>query len=209
MKKILRFFTGLFLLVLTFGLIWAAAAIYDTGNKLTVDTFFFQPANLSERRPGGPKSISDIGDDEIRRMLIDKFVSEYFYVIPNSLDIENRVAGKGGLKGIVSPQVFKAWQAGEAVNIQELAAEKAMRTARVINIIPRPGVSDYWTIDYELHTWMRPNDFSVAPVVERGRLYMSLRYKNGLKTSDQIGRYLETGGDPAALFKFIVTDVQR
>ena len=209
MKKILRFFTGLFLLVLTFGLIWAAAAIYDTGNKLTVDTFFFQPANLSERRPGVPKSISDIGDDEIRRMLIDKFVSEYFYVIPNSLDIENRVAGKGGLKGIVSPQVFKAWQAGEAVNIQELAAEKAMRTARVINIIPRPGVSDYWTIDYELHTWMRPNDFSVAPVVERGRLYMSLRYKNGLKTSDQIGRYLETGGDPAALFKFIVTDVQR
>ena len=209
MKKILRFFTGLFLLVLTFGLIWAAAAIYDTGNKLTVDTFFFQPANLSERRPGVPKSISDIGDDEIRRMLIDKFVSEYFYVIPNSLDIENRLAGKGGLKGIVSPQVFKAWQAGEAVNIQKLAAEKAMRTARVINIIPRPGVSDYWTIDYELHTWMRPNDFSVAPVVERGRLYMSLRYKNGLKTSDQIGHYLETGGDPAALFKFLVTDVQR
>lgn len=209
MKKILRFFTGLFLLVLTFGLIWAAAAIYDTGNKLTVDTFFFQPAHLSERRPGVPKSISDIGDDEIRRMLIDKFVSEYFYVIPNSLDIENRLAGKGGLKGIVSPQVFKAWQAGEAVNIQKLAAEKAMRTARVINIIPRPGVSDYWTIDYELHTWMRPNDFSVAPVVERGRLYMSLRYKNGLKTSDQIGHYLENGGDPAALFKFLVTDVQR
>ena len=209
MKKLIRFLMGLLLLVLTFGMILAAAAIYDTGNKLTVDTFFFQPANLSERRPGTPQSVADIGDEEIRRMLIDKFIAEYFYVIPNTTDLEARRAGKTALVNMVTRNVFEHWQLTEMPKIQDLAADKAMRTARVINIVPRPGVADYWTIDYELQTWPRPNDFSVAPVIEHGRLYMSLRFENGFRPSIQVGPYLEQGGDPAVLFKFMVTDVQQ
>jgi hypothetical protein len=209
MKKILGFLLGLLLIVLTIGLIWGAAAIYDTGNKLTVDTFFFQPANLSDRRPGTPKSVSDVGEDEIRRMLIEKFISEYFYVIPVQQDLEMRLAGKTALVQMALPEVFAAWQIGEATKIQDLIDAKAMRVAHVVNIIPRPGIADYWTIEYELRTWTHPNDLSVLPVVERGRMYMSLRYEPGFRPSIQVGPYLEQGGDPAVLFKFMVTDVQR
>ena len=64
--------------------------------------------------------------------------------------------------------------------------------------------------EYELKTWQTPNNFAIKPVVNRGILYLGINYAPGMR--DKMGKksvedYLESGGDPAAVFKFIVIDV--
>ena len=85
-----------------------------------------------------------------------------------------------------------------------------MRVARVIDKIFRPSGSKYWVVNYELTTWEHPNDFSIPPVVTRGTMYMDIIYKMemwsdvGLET---LHKYLENGGDPAAVFHFRVIQI--
>lgn len=208
MRKIILFFTGLAILLICGGSLFLAGAILDTGNKIAVETYFFQPNNLSSGRPGVPVLPNDLGEDRVTRMLIDKFVTEYFYAIPDEANIIARMNGATVLPYIASGNVFKAWRAGEAQKIQQLARDKSMRTARVVGEILKPMGSDYWTVEYELKTWENPNDMSEIPVITRGRMYVNISYVPGLREPvSYVHEYLEAGNDPAAVFIFKVNAI--
>ena len=207
MKKILMFFAGLLLLVLVFGAIFLTGAIYDAGEKRTVDTYFFRPNNLSTERPGELEPLSDIGDTRLIDMLITRYVAEYFGVLPGG---DYTGTSNNMLAGTSSQSVFRDWQANVAPESQNMATKGMMRTATVVGDITRPGDGDYWRADYELRTWQTPNNLATGPVVTTGTVFLKVRYEPGIRdTRLEYGlhRYLEEGGDPAGFFKFMVQEV--
>ena len=85
-----------------------------------------------------------------------------------------------------------------------------MRTVKVIDKIFQPNGSKYWIVNYELKTWEKPNDFSVAPTITRGTLYMDIYYEPGLRKNvdmEILHNHLEEGGDPARVFDFKVNRI--
>lgn len=210
MKKLLVFFVSLILLVLTGVAIYFAGGIFDAGVNQRVYPFFFQPNNLSSQRPGAPQTPEYIGDSEFRDMLVRKYITEYFFASPDAEDIAKRTSSQGTLSIMSSQGVFEGWLNNEAVTIQKLAEDKSMRTVKVIDKIFQPNGSKYWIVNYELKTWEKPNDFSVAPTITRGTLYMDIYYEPGFpKNADieKIHNYLEEGGDPASVFDFKVNRI--
>lgn len=209
MKKLIMFFSGIVILALMCIALWFAGAIYDTANKVSIDTFFFQPNNLSYQRAGVPATAAELGDELIRNMLIERYLTEYFYVIPDTNDVVNRVDGRTGLYGMSTRAVFDNWRTNIAPAIQKLAQDRVLRTVSVASITP-PTNSAYWTIVYKMETWGQPNNFYVAPTVTYGNIYLNIRFEPGMRDDVRgkpVEEFLEQGGDPAATFKFMVLDV--
>ena len=210
MRKLILFFSGLLLLVLMFCAIVLSGFIYDTGRKATVETYFFQPDDNSARRPGVPASPADFGDENMRDLLIAKYITEYFYVTPDISDLERRKAGRTALVRMSTPSSYQTWLTTTAPEIEELASGGALRTVSLVSASKREN-NKYWEIKYELKTWPKSNNFSVLPTVTNGILYMDILYEPGMRTQINqkgIDQYLESGGDPAAAFRFKVLDVE-
>lgn len=209
MKKLIMFFSGLMLLALMCGALVLAGFIYDTGSKTTIDTYFFQPDDNALRRPGVPVDDVVLGADKMRERLIAKYVTEYFYVTPDMSDMTRRREGRTSLRRMSSRDVFDSWLKNVAPEIEELANSRALRTVSLVSLT-QDANNKYWIAEYELKTWQTPNNFAIKPVVNRGILYLGINYAPGMR--DKIGKksvedYLESGGDLAAVFKFIVIDV--
>lgn len=209
MKKLIMFLSGLMLMVLMCGALVLAGFIYDTGSKTTIDTYFFQPDDNAIRRPGVPVDDVVLGADKMRERLIAKYVTEYFYVTPDMSDMTRRREGLTSLYRMSARPVFNAWLKNVAPEIEELANSRALRTVSLVSLTQDTN-NKYWIAEYELKTWQTPNNFAIKPVVNRGILYLGINYAPGMR--DKIGKksiedYLESGGDPAAVFKFIVIDV--
>ena len=210
MKKVVMFLLGLLLLVLTGVCIYFAGGIFDAGTNQRVYPYFFQPDNLSERRPGVPQTAEYMGDAQFFDLLVRKYVTEYFYAAPDPENIARRMSPLGALARMSATSVFDEWKANQGVVIQNLAAKKSLRTVRIIDKIYQPNGGQYWVVNYELKTWEKPNDFSVAPVVTRGTMYMDIEYKMGMRTDyplDTIHNHLESGGELAAVFQFKVNRI--
>lgn len=213
MKKALTFLSYIIILVAMVGALFLGGAIYDVARKTTIEPYFFQPSNESSRRLPEPESVKDIGAIELRDKLIQKFVTEYFYVLPNYQNIEMRKNGRNsGLRMMSTSAVFNKWLQEVAPEITALAERNVLRTVQVNpqNITQNQGSERYLRIPFTLTTWSRANDFSVAPTVTNGIMYMSAWYSysvaesiNGKSRQD----YLEDGGDPASIFDFGVRDV--
>ena len=174
MKKLIMFLSGLFLLGSTGGAIYIAGAMFDVGISQQITPYFFQPNNLSQRRPGIPQTPRDMGDAKFLDLLVRKYITEYFYVAPDAENIARRTSPTGVIASLSSATVFDEWLNGEAQNIQKLAEDKSMRTAHVIDSIYKPRNSQYWVVNYELKTWSTPNNFSIAPTITRGTMYMDI-----------------------------------
>ena len=203
------FLSGLMLMVLMCGALVLAGFIYDTGSKTTIDTYFFQPDDNAIRRPGVPVDDVVLGADKMRERLIAKYVTEYFYVTPDMSDMTRRREGRTSLRRMSSRDVFDSWLKNVAPEIEELAKSHALRTVSLVSLIQDTN-NKYWIAEYELKTWQTPNNFAIKPVINRGILYLGINYAPGMR--DKMGKksvedYLESGGDPAAVFKFIVIDV--
>ena len=203
------FLSGLLLMVLMCGALVLAGVIYDTGAKTTIDTYFFQPDDNAIRRPEAPVSDAVLGTDKMRERLIAKYITEYFYVTPDMSDVTRRKDGLTSLWRMSSRNVFNTWLTNVAPEIEDLAKSRALRTVSLISVAQDTN-NKYWIVDYELHTWRTPNDFALAPETARGTVYLGINYAPGMR--DKMGKksvedYLESGGDPAAVFKFIVIDV--
>lgn len=214
MRRIIEFLAGLILIVLTGAALCLGAAIYDAGKKLTATPYFFQPDNLSARRVGMPAAATEYGADRIRNMLIEKFVTEYFYAVPDGENITRRIAGRTAMRQLSNNDVFDTWKNTAAAEIQELAENKAMRLVHIAGI-SLPADSQYWVVEYKLATWKRPNDMFSGPVFTDGTMYIKINYEPGVRKRNPVTnksfsmeKYLESGQDPAGVFKFLVTDVQ-
>lgn len=213
MQKSSLFFIGLFILVCMLGLLFFAGAIYDAEKKYSIDTFFFEPASKSANRVAVPVSADDMPDNFLRDMIISRFVNEYFYVIPNSKNAENRAkfqdnAGNmTALRGLAAhANVYEDWKKNVSPEIIRLAGKRALRTVQVVGF--GESESGHLVVEYELRTWNSPNDVMSMPDVTRGVLYMNITKKpiRVLQTADALDR-LKNDVDPVSAFTFGVLDV--
>ena len=209
------FFAGLMLIALSFGMVAVGAAMLDTVNKQSIETYFFQTAKLSTERIGAPATVQDLSTDRVREMLTDKFITEYFYVIPDIKNIEQRKKDRTGLQAMVSADVFDKWLNEVAPEIEEMAQKSSLRTARLISMQQQKNSEQWWELKYELITWDEPNKLNVDPVVTQGSMYVRLRYEPGWKpksstdsTEMDIAAWLEAGKDPAYIFKFKIENIE-
>ena len=208
MKKLIMFFAGLLLMVLMFAALFFAGLIHDTGAKTTIDTYFFQPSDDYTNRPGVPVSPAELGDDGIYNLLLERYITELFYVTPDSSLIKSRIAGETSLMRMSTRAAFDTWLQQIAPELERLASARALRTVRIVDTWAE---SDKYTgVEYELQTWDKPNNFSVQPTLSRGIIYLDIYYQAGMRES--IGGqsptdYLESGGDPAAVFRFGILDM--
>ena len=221
MRKLIMFLAGLVLLALTVAMIFLTSLIYDTTTKESVDTYFFQNNGLAVLRPGAPVRASDINESTMREMLIKKYVNEYFYVIPDTNNILNRINGSSVLYQMSANKVFDNWKNGEAVGMKSMAEANMLRTVEIAGEIYKPADSDYWIVPYVLKTWSAPNDMSLEPQITRGKLRMNIWYKSGVRDQKNgqiidVGKYLKGGynrhgikPDPASIFWFGVLDLER
>lgn len=215
MKKLVNFLLFILLLLTMFGMVFVASAIYDTTPKITVDTFFFQPQRDYESRISEPTRITDFTPTELRDILLQKYLTEYFYVIPDEQNVNIRQSGQTALRFMSSSRVFSRWLENIAPEIAKMADEGMLRTVKLISAQETPTDTNgkpYWRVEYELTTWAQPNDFLTAPTTTRGILFMQISFTPQLMKTVR-GRsvydYLETGNDPAAVFSFGIMDIAQ
>lgn len=213
MKKIFGYIIGLCTIFAIFAMIYVAAAIYDTGNKLTIEPYFFRTGLNAFIQTGVPRNMSQIGERQMRDWLIQKYVTEYFYVVPDVENVALRTRGNTAIINLMSASdVAKKWERNELVQIREMASNGVMRRVRVFNEIFKPNGSDYWHVDYELKTWYKPNDMNTAPEITRGTMYIKIQESDRIgqmySNMEAVQRALMRGIDPALVFVFRVLDVQ-
>lgn len=214
MRLLIRFLMGLMLLSVMFASLFLAGMIFDTNEKNATQAYFFQPDNNPNRRPGVPATPTDIGEENMLIKLVDRYITEYFYVTPDMVEMQKRMDGKTvlGPGRLSTPEVFNHWKENIAPDIQQMAEDKMLRLVRVNSVDLETVDGNYWRVEYETTTWPVPNNLSVVPAVDNGIVYLKIDYEPGLRKSVTLGgqaieKYLESGGDPAGAFKFLVTDV--
>jgi hypothetical protein len=212
MHKLIMFFAGLILLMLTFAALYFSGALFDAGSKRQIKSFVFQPNDLSVGRIGRPIPVDELSEKFILERLIKKFVFEYFYATPDVENIAQRTRGNSILSAISAPDVFQEWKNTEAKEIEKLAGEKMLRMVRVADEILLKG--DYLEVYYELITWDEPNNMNLGPKVENAIIYIKISFGQGVRDringrKFDVQKYLNGGGDPAAIFKFTVDGVRR
>ncbi|MBR1380139.1 MAG: hypothetical protein IJ560_00930 [Alphaproteobacteria bacterium] len=217
MRKFVIGLIALLLMLIICGMLVVTCAMFDSGRHFVVQPYFFQPNNASEYRPGVPMALSEIGDRYVRDMLIRRFVTEYFYVTPDSENIRTRIDGenrkKSTMEMISVPGVFNQWRDGEARTILSLAEKNAMRSVRVIGEILYTTDTEtdggYWVVEYELQTWLHPNKLAESPIITRGKMYLGVRYLPGTWDDEIVQDRLKKQYDPITFFRFRVTDVKN
>jgi uncharacterized protein (UPF0333 family) len=210
-KKLFGFLIGLILIAIMGAMLFFAGNVYDAANARHIEPFIIQPNNLSTDRIGKPIAIEQLSEKFIRERLIRKFVHEYFYVMPDDENIARRTRSDSVMAAMSAPDVFREWTINMAEDITEMASKKMMRTVAIADEIIQVG--DYWEIYYELTTWDTPNNMDILPVVDTGTMYLRVAFEPGVRetrggSNFDIRRYLNNGGDPAAIFKFRVDEVK-
>jgi len=216
MKRLIGFLLGFATMIMVFGAIYVAASVYDTSEKFAVEPYFLRTSTKSSDLPGLPKSLDEVGKRKLRDWLIQKYVKEYFYIVPDEENIAHRMEKryKMPLYVMSGPTAFAEWKQDVAPKIQAMASNGVRRTVTVFNEIFKPESSDYWRVDYELKTWYKPNDMSEEPTITRGTMYLDLGDDEHVKhigdvkqPIEEVQNALQRGVDPAIVFVFTVYKV--
>ena len=208
MRKLLGYLIGLLTMFGVFASLYLAGAIYNTGDRITIEPYFLRQGLLAADQVGNPQTLSDVQAKKLKVWLIQKYVYEYLYIEPGESNIEQRMAGDSTLAYMSTARAFKKWETGMARKIQEAARNGVRRTVYVYDeIIADPDNSDYLRVDYETKTWYKPNDMNEVPTVKRGTMYLNVEYTGKLyQQLEEIQDALRNGIDPAVVFVFYVTD---
>ena len=208
MRKLLGYLIGLLTMFGVFASLYLAGAIYNTGDRITIEPYFLRQGLLAADQVGNPQTLSDVQAKKLKVWLIQKYVYEYLYIEPGESNIEQRMAGDSTLAYMSTARAFEKWETGMARKIQEAARNGVRRTVYVYDeIIADPDNSDYLRVDYETKTWYKPNDMNEVPTVKRGTMYLNVEYTGKLyQQLEEIQDALRNGIDPAVVFVFYVTD---
>ncbi len=212
MRRITLIFAGLLMLIAMLGLLFFSGAIYDAENKYNVEAFFFETNPRASQRIQAPVSVNDIPDKVLRDMIIERFVNEYFYVIPyeqnavNRQELKNADGKKTALRGLSRPKVYETWQETVAPEIVDLAEQKVLRTVQVSSITE--SESGHLIVEYVLKTWDEPNNPLVGPQISTGSLYLEVT-KNPIRVeqTEEALKRLQRGEDPVSAFTFKILGV--
>lgn len=219
MNKLKSFLAGIMLIAITGVMVQLVTLIYRSANRISVKTYIFQNNNEAYNRVGALQNIDDMSPIELRNKLIKKYVSDYFRVTPG----EDNISLRPEIQQLSSPEAYRQWTSGEALNIYQMSKQNMFRRAIVSDedivtmYMPEnydyytPVVADYirYKIHYRTETWTEANAMGVAPIYENGVLYLEARFKPGIDKSKNVSEYLKSGADPVGLFMFEVTDIDE
>ncbi len=206
MNKMKAFLLGLILLTVTLFSVFVVTLIYRANTQINVETYIFQLDNIADNRLGDLENLQDMKDNVLLNKLIQKYVSEYFKVIPGNgvrPEQENTVAKMS------HPDVLKQWQNGEAVNIAEMAKNKMFRSVWVNPAeIQQINNQNVFIVPYLTRTWTESNNMSTNIVQSVGRIILRVQFQKKFRQNINLRKDLEHGRDPATLFWFRVIEVQ-
>lgn len=213
MKRFFRYFLGFLTLVTTFVMLYVASAIYNASTHVTTEPYFFRRSYLAKYQTNTPKPLSEIGERKLLDWLLQKYVVEFFYVIPSKDNIENRTVGnqyKSPIYAMSSSAVFGYWLKNVAPKLQDMAEHGVLQQVNVFDEIYKSPNSDYWQVEYELKTWYKPNDMSENPTITRGTMYIRVNGYTGqiYDQLDEVRQALNNGIDPSLVFPFVVDGIQ-
>lgn len=213
MKRFFRYFLGFLTLVTTFVMLYVVSAIYNASTHVTTEPYFFRRSYLAKYQTNTPKPLSEIGERKLLDWLLQKYVVEFFYVIPGKDNIENRTVGnqyKSPIYAMSSSAVFGYWLKNVAPKLQDMAEHGVLQQVNVFDEIYKSPNSDYWQVEYELKTWYKPNDMSENPTITRGTMYIRVNGYTGqiYDQLDEVRQALNNGIDPSLVFPFVVDGIQ-
>ena len=200
---------GILLFAITFATIFLTVLIYNANKQISIETYIFQMDNNSLQRPGPLENMNKISPETVRNKLIQKYVAEYFKVLP----VENNINQETNIEKLSSKEVYSQWMTGEANIIKDMAQHKMFRNVWVdpVNILPTKD-PDLFEVHYATRTWQESNNMA-APVVDYfGTVLLQVSFEPGLRQNvdiKSIRKMLEKGGNPAILFKFRVENIQK
>lgn len=207
LRKLFLFLIGLLMLASMLGLLFFAGAIYDSQEKHTIETFFWEPNSQSKNRVSAPVSADDTPDKFLRDSLIARFMNEYFYVIPDTnnanarAEFVNTDGTLTALRGLSQKSVSSKWRNTIAPEIQDMAARGAMRQVEVLEIAD--AETGHLVVNYRLKTWNEPNNLFAMPDITYGSIYLNVtRDPIHVNQTKEVLDLLRDGTDPAAAFAY-------
>lgn len=221
MNRLKGFFVGIFLLIAVLAMIVLSSLIYQASEHSSIKSYIFQTANNAGQRVGTLQNLNDMSATDLRNKLIKKYVSEYFKVIPG----DKNIIDKPTLRIMSGTNAFNYWKNTEAKTITNMSSKNMFRIARVhddgIAIYNKPEnegkksnetQSIYYKVRYYTSTWAESNVPETEAVYDQGTLYLEIEFEPGLReTIDgkkyDIREYLESGKNPAGLFRFRVINI--
>lgn len=206
-------FVGFGLLVVMLGLIFFTGAIYDAENKHSIETYFFEPNNRSGERVDVPIAPTNMTQNYLRERIIEHFLHEYFYVVPDENNARARTQNfrdtnntQTMIGAMTNSSVQKQWQEKIAPQIMNLAERHGFRTVQLLNI--SESESGHLVVDYKLKTWDTPNNVMLRPVETVGRMLLNVsKQPIQVVQTETTLRLLQKGTDPVAAFSFGIQDV--
>ncbi len=210
MNKLAMFFIGIMTLVVIFIAMFFTGAIFDASRNGVIETYFFQINNFSYQRPGMPLTPKQLGDSKLFDLLVQKYVTEYLYVLPEAADITRRESTTGALRLMSNATVFEQWKATIAPEIREMADVGMLRTVSV-DVPLKYG--DFYQVEFELKTWQHPNNMDEIPMVQHGIMQLKINMQKSNKPEikqEQLNTLhwaIEHKYDPVGVFDFGVSDV--
>ncbi len=204
MNKIKSFLVGIFLLAITLAAVFVVVLTYRANEQSVVKTYIFQTGNRPNMRVGPLQNLNDLKPDGLRNKLIQKYVAEYFKVIPGTVTKEQTQI----IKDLSSNDVYQNWLNTEAKNIDAMAKDKMFRNVWV-DISRIQPINDSWwvAVPYFTRTWTQSNKMNAEVIDDAGIINLRVRFLPGIRPKINVRKYLEKGGDPAGLFMFEVTDI--
>lgn len=212
MNKLKVFFISLLLIIMTLIIVFLSTVLYSASSKRKIEPFIFQPSFLSVNRIETPININSIPEDVLLNKLIYNFIIEYFYVIPSKENIEERILKSSVISSMTSKQVFNNWVNTEAKLIEEMIKNNKYRTVSITDKIEKRG--EFFEVYFELKTWEESNNLLYKPKIEKGHFLIKVVFEKGLRElrggkKFDVNEYLDSGGNPASVFKFQVKELHR
>lgn len=208
--------TGFCMLVMMLALVFFTAAIYDAEKKYRVETYFFESNTRSEQRVTAPVSADDIPQSVLREKIVEHFLHDYFYVIPDTNDAHMRVDGFKNTDNSFNAvwgmranlDMPKKWQKNVGQEILDLASHNAMRSVQLVGDITE-SESGHLVVKYKLKTWNKPNDVMAKPTETVGNLYLEVtKAPIRVEQTEDVLERLKKGWDPVSAFeRFKIIDV--
>ncbi|MCL2017250.1 MAG: hypothetical protein FWG80_00540 [Alphaproteobacteria bacterium] len=212
MKRIIFILSVLILISLSGAMMYFSGLLFDASRKIEIEPYIFQPADLSKDRIGRPMELEKLSREYILERLINRFMREYFDVIPDDEELRHRSVPGSVLRAMTDPAtpVLDNWNMNVRPELARLAEARKLRRTRVTNL---RLAGEYYVVSYDLITY-NPNDVDSVPLVQHNRqIQLRLRFEQGVRDTVggvpfDAGKFLESGGDPAAIFKFVVEEVR-
>ena len=206
MSKLKSFFIGFISLLLAITAMFMVVLVYRASTRSAVKTYIFQMDNAPANRVGPLQDVDTMKPEELRLLLIQKYVTEYFKVIPSTTNTSQ----KETVAALSSSAVYNTWLRTEAKVIEQMATAKMFRTVEVLPTnITTTKDEDWFEVQYGTRTWQESNNmFTQIKNDLDGRIRIRVIFEPGFIPKVNIRKVLENGDNPVKLFKFRVIDIQ-